>query len=184
MHDMSIVIGCAYVANLMIADFTPEDICALLLARHGLQINIDLNQHYWNNHDRDHHHHTKNHDINNHNAKNHDLCRAALLNLKVAALGLRTSVANLCHDEGGFHGFRGFHGFDGLNDFCGFHGFNDGRVTSLWTFLHTVSCWGSFTQTYNSHIDNALWYWLFKHIYIIYKFTVKKKKFNVFICKW
>ena len=34
--------------------------------------------------------------------KNHDLCRAALLNLKVAALGLRTSVANLCHDEDGF----------------------------------------------------------------------------------
>ena len=61
---MSIVNGCAYVANLMIADFTPEDICALLLARHGLQINIDLNQHYWNNHDHHHHHHhTKNHDI-------------------------------------------------------------------------------------------------------------------------
>ena len=159
---MSIVNGCAYVANLMIADFTPEDICALLLTRHGLQINIDLNRHYYNNHDH-HHHHTKNHDINNHNAKNHDLCRAALLNLKVAALGLRTSVANLCHDEDGFHGFDGFHDFHGFRGFRGFHGlngfrgFNDDQVTSLWTFLHTVSCRGSFTQTYNSHIDNILW---------------------------
>ena len=56
---MSIVIGCAYVANLMIADFTPEDICALLLARHGLQINIDLSQHHYDNHD----YGTNNHDV-------------------------------------------------------------------------------------------------------------------------